>query len=84
MTNGFVLATDPTQPPRGLEGAVYAIGNFDGMHLGHQAVIERTVALARSRAASFPGSPSRHPDPPTHNAGDRAGTIQPGPLTGPG
>ena len=51
MTNGFVLATDPTLPPPGLEGAVYAIGNFDGMHLGHQAVIERAVALARSRAA---------------------------------
>ena len=51
MTNGFVLATDPTQPPRGLEDAVYAIGNFDGMHLGHQAVIERTAAVARSRAA---------------------------------
>ncbi len=51
MTNGFALATDPTQPPRGLEGAVYAIGNFDGMHLGHQAVIERAVALAWSRAA---------------------------------
>ena len=51
MTNGFVLATDPTQPPRGLEGAVYAIGNFDGMHLGHRAVIERTVAVARSRTA---------------------------------
>ncbi len=51
MTTGFVLATDPTLPPRGLEGGVYAIGNFDGMHLGHQAVIERTVALARSRAA---------------------------------
>ena len=51
MTNGFVLATDPTLPPPGLEGAVYAIGNFDGMHLGHQAVIERAAALARSRAA---------------------------------
>jgi riboflavin kinase / FMN adenylyltransferase len=51
MTNGFVLATDPTLPPRGLEGAVYAIGNFDGMHLGHRAVIERTLALARSRTA---------------------------------
>jgi len=51
MTNGFVLATDPILPPRGLESAVYAIGNFDGMHLGHQAVIERAVALARSRTA---------------------------------
>ncbi len=51
MTSGFVLATDPTLPPRGLEGAVYAIGNFDGVHLGHQAVIARTVALAADRAA---------------------------------
>ena len=51
MTNGFVLATDPTLPPHGLEGAVYAIGNFDGLHLGHQAVIGRAVALAKARAA---------------------------------
>lgn len=51
MTNGFVLATDPALPPRGLEGAVYAIGNFDGVHLGHQAVIARTLALAAARAA---------------------------------
>ncbi len=50
MTNGFVLATDP-MPPHGLEGAVYAIGNFDGLHLGHQAVIGRTVAVAKERAA---------------------------------
>ena len=40
-------------PPHGLEGAVYAIGNFDGLHLGHQAVIERAVAMAkRERAPS--------------------------------
>jgi riboflavin kinase / FMN adenylyltransferase len=51
MTNGFVLATDPMLPPHGLEGAVYAIGNFDGLHLGHRAVIERAVATARRRAA---------------------------------
>ena len=51
MTNGFVRATDPTLPPHGLEGAVYAIGNFDGLHLGHQAVVERAVALAKSKAA---------------------------------
>ncbi len=51
MTNGFVLATDPTLPPRGLESAVYALGNFDGVHLGHQAVIARALAVARDRAA---------------------------------
>src|SRR5580693_8163815 len=51
MTNGFVLATDPMLAPHGLKGAVYAIGNFDGLHLGHQAVIERAVAMAKERAA---------------------------------
>jgi riboflavin kinase/FMN adenylyltransferase len=52
MTNGFVLATDPMHPPHGLEGAVYAIGNFDGLHLGHRAVIKRAVAMGWERAAA--------------------------------
>lgn len=43
----FVLAIDPAAPPAGLEGAVIAIGNFDGVHRGHTAVIERARALAR-------------------------------------
>ena len=51
MKRGFVLATDPATPPRGLERAVYAIGNFDGLHLGHQAVIRRTEQLAAAREA---------------------------------
>ena len=50
MTNGFVLATNPMLPPQGLEGAVYAIGNFDGLHRGHQFVIGRAVAMADERA----------------------------------
>ena len=51
MRRGFVLATDPATPPPGLERAVYAIGNFDGLHVGHQAVLERTRRLAQSRGA---------------------------------
>ena len=42
----FVLAIDPASPPGGLEGAVVAIGNFDGLHRGHIAVIRRAEALA--------------------------------------
>ena len=57
MTNGFVLATDPMLPPHGLTGAVYAIGNFDGLHLGHRVVIERAVAMASER-----GGAQRHAD----------------------
>jgi riboflavin kinase / FMN adenylyltransferase len=51
MTNGFVVAADPILPPKCLEGAVYAIGNFDGMHLGHRAVLDRAVALGRRLSA---------------------------------
>ncbi|MDB5571358.1 MAG: ribF [Hyphomicrobiales bacterium] len=43
---GFIVARDPASPPGGLEGAVVAIGNFDGVHRGHQAVIARARALA--------------------------------------
>jgi riboflavin kinase/FMN adenylyltransferase len=32
----------------GLKGAVVAVGNFDGVHRGHRAVLERTRARAKS------------------------------------
>jgi riboflavin kinase/FMN adenylyltransferase len=44
----FIVAVDPATPPPGLDGAVAAIGNFDGVHRGHMAVIERAKALARN------------------------------------
>jgi riboflavin kinase/FMN adenylyltransferase len=31
--------------PEQLRGAVIALGNFDGFHLGHQAVVSRAIAL---------------------------------------
>jgi riboflavin kinase/FMN adenylyltransferase len=49
--SAFALAIDPTHPPRGLERAVYAIGNFDGVHRGHGAVLARANALAAARGA---------------------------------
>lgn len=38
--------------PAALRGAVVAIGNFDGVHRGHQAVLER--ALAQAHEAGVP------------------------------
>jgi riboflavin kinase / FMN adenylyltransferase len=43
----FIVAVDPAAPPPGLAGAVVAIGNFDGVHRGHVAVIERAGTLAQ-------------------------------------
>ncbi len=37
--------------PAGLRGGVVAIGNFDGVHRGHQAVLERALAEARGYGA---------------------------------
>lgn len=43
----FIVARDPEAPPAGLEGAVVAIGNFDGLHRGHRGVVARAQALAK-------------------------------------
>ena len=49
-------------PPEERPGAVAAIGNFDGVHLGHQAVIN--TARAAAHAASAPlGSVTFEPHP---------------------
>ncbi len=51
----FAVSRGEAPLPPGLAGAVVAIGNFDGVHQGHRAVIatarERAHALARPAAA---------------------------------
>ena len=39
--------------PTELKGAVIAIGNFDGVHLGHQVVLEKAAEQARRLKASL-------------------------------
>ena len=51
--------------PEALRGAVLALGNFDGFHLGHQAVVGAAVAWAKAEArpaivATFDPHPVRH------------------------
>jgi riboflavin kinase/FMN adenylyltransferase len=57
--------------PDELRGAVLALGNFDGFHLGHQAVVTRAIALGFHMrrpviVATFDPHPVRHfkPDLP--------------------
>lgn len=57
--------------PDCLRGGVIALGNFDGFHLGHQAVVGRAVRHARDEGrpaivATFDPHPVRHfrPDAP--------------------
>ena len=57
--------------PAGLRGAVVALGNFDGFHVGHQAVVGRGLTLARETGrpalvATFDPHPARlfRPDAP--------------------
>lgn len=50
--------------PQALRGAVVALGNFDGFHRGHQAVVGRAVARARDEGrpaivATFDPHPAR-------------------------
>ncbi|MFC3096649.1 bifunctional riboflavin kinase/FAD synthetase [Alteraurantiacibacter palmitatis] len=51
--------------PEALRGAIVALGNFDGFHLGHQAVVAEAVAWARAEGrpaivATFDPHPVRH------------------------
>ena len=57
ITGGAIL-------PERFRGGVVALGNFDGFHAGHQAVVGRALALARERGvpalvASFDPHPAR-------------------------
>ena len=47
----MLIWRDTTALPDAHRGAACAIGNFDGVHLGHQAVISAAQAEARARSA---------------------------------
>ena len=65
----FLDHRDPL--PESLRGAIIALGNFDGFHLGHQAVAKQAIDWARAEGrpsiiATFDPHPVRHfkPDAP--------------------
>lgn len=49
MAEAFLRVSGEEAVPARLRGGVVAIGNFDGIHRGHQAVLERALEEARQR-----------------------------------
>jgi riboflavin kinase/FMN adenylyltransferase len=67
----IAVLRDPHALPEALARPVVAIGNFDGLHRGHRAIIDKTLELARrlarpSAILSFEPHPRDffRPDPP--------------------
>ncbi len=49
MTTPFTVIRDTTPASAITKGAAVALGNFDGVHLGHRAVISAALDMARKR-----------------------------------
>ena len=66
-----MIRLDHRQPiPPALHGAILALGNFDGFHLGHKAVVGEATAWAKADSrpcivATFDPHPMRHFKPDT-------------------
>ena len=66
-----MIRLDHREPmPKSLRGAILALGNFDGFHQGHQAVVGEAIRWARSEGrpcvvATFDPHPMRHFRPDT-------------------
>ena len=65
MTQSFLRISGEEPVPERLRGSVVAIGNFDGIHRGHQAVLERALEEAQRRGVAalvLSAKPSLTPD----------------------
>lgn len=83
MTTGFAVIRDTTPATAIPKGAVVAMGNFDGVHLGHRAVIAAALEMARlhgrpALAVTFEPHPRRFfsPNTPQFRLTDEAAKLR--------
>ena len=83
MTPGFTVIRDTTPAAAIPQGAVVAMGNFDGVHLGHRAVIEAALQMGRAHgrpalAVTFEPHPRSFfsPNTPQFRLTDEAGKLR--------
>jgi len=83
MTSDFVVIRDSTPQAAIPKGIVVAMGNFDGVHLGHRAVIEAALSMGRAHgkpalALTFEPHPRSFfsPNSPQFRLTDEAGKLR--------
>jgi riboflavin kinase/FMN adenylyltransferase len=83
MTAVFTIIRDSTPTPAIPKGAVVAMGNFDGVHLGHRAVIAAALEMGRAHgrpalAVTFEPHPRRYfsPNTPQFRLTDEAAKLR--------
>jgi riboflavin kinase/FMN adenylyltransferase len=83
MTSGFTIIRDSTPATAIPPGTVVALGNFDGVHLGHRAVIAAALQMGRAHgrpalAVTFEPHPRSFfsPHTPQFRLTDEAGKLR--------
>ena len=83
MTSDFIVIRDSTPAAAIPKGMVVAMGNFDGVHLGHRAVIAAALAMGRAHgkpalALTFEPHPRSFfsPNSPQFRLTDEAGKLR--------
>jgi riboflavin kinase / FMN adenylyltransferase len=83
MTIGFTVIRDTTPAAEIPRGAVVAMGNFDGVHLGHRAVIDAALRMGRAHgkpafAVTFEPHPRSFfsPNSPQFRLSDEANKLR--------
>jgi riboflavin kinase/FMN adenylyltransferase len=83
MTSGFTIIRDTTPAAAIPKGTVVAMGNFDGVHLGHRTVIAAALQMGRAHgrpalAVTFEPHPRSFfsPNTPQFRLTDEAGKLR--------